>query len=168
MNDFAERYVAHVLEDEVAPGAGEPPAEAPAPAPERGPRQKWDDAHTTFQKLWDLTLQKQKTMSELGRSIAYNRALAHVDLTRNDVQATIRADDVYETTPLPAGHPLQNIRRRFAKKYPNAIVGVQTKDGREVFFNEPLPPEYGPVITYEQFSAIEKAREARERGTRGW
>jgi len=101
-------------------------------------------------------------------SFKYYSGYETLDLTRNDVQATIRADDVYETTPLPAGHPLQNIRRRFAKKYPNAIVGVQTKDGREVFFNEPLPPEYGPVITYEQFSAIEKAREARERGTRGW
>lgn len=56
--------------------------------------QKWDKAHSTYH---DLAVQKAKAQDlfrELGRSIGYERALAHVGLTRADVSHQIYGNQI--------------------------------------------------------------------------
>ncbi len=158
MNDLAKRFVGTMLEDGQPPEMPTEPSPegAPAAKPDRG--QHWDNAHKSFGELWDLTLKKQETMRELGGAIAYERALYRAGITRADVKQAIRADAVYETTPIPPGHPLKGIRVRYSRKHPKAIVGVLTNEDKSVFFAEPVAARWGdPTPTYEEFMAKENA-----------
>jgi hypothetical protein len=134
--------------------------------------EKWDKAHKSFIDLFRLEKKRHALFKEMGRSIEYERALAHAGVKKADVArplvgANIGATHNYKQA-LPAamcknqwckmnnkhqpdtlencadcGQPLvpsvrpispSDLRGKFAKY----IVGVETKDGRRVFFNEPL------------------------------
>lgn len=51
--------------------------------------QKWDGAHRTFADLYALKQKSMGLMKEMGRSIAYHRALARAGLKREDVARPI-------------------------------------------------------------------------------
>jgi hypothetical protein len=135
--------------------------------------QKWDAAHGSMQKLWPLKQQSLAKFRELGRAVGYERALAHVGLTREDVShpiygAQIGSIDNYRNTrpakvcqqphcmakkPQPlssevcreCGEPLvaKEVPLSFTdlhNKYSRYMLGVETNDGRRVWFNEMLPP----------------------------
>jgi hypothetical protein len=141
--------------------------------------QKWDKAHDSFGKLYAL---KQKSMGlfrEMGRSIAYERALARVGLSRKDVAAPIYGSQIgsthnYKQTrpqrrcqnihcndrgPKPesqsecrtCGEPLVTKQMSYSPsdlrgKYARHLLGVETKDGRRIWFDAPLPPEPEPAV----------------------
>lgn len=122
---------------------------------------KWEGAYKTFDELWALKQKQMELFRELGASIAYRRALHKVGLVPGQVKNVLRAEDIYETTPITPGHPLKAIRFSYAKRYPNALVGVVTKDDRHVYFQDPVPRQYGEQApTYAEFNA--KRQAARE------
>lgn len=82
---IADNLVNHLLE-------AEPPA-----SPEEPLSGKWDKAHASFQKLWDLHQQRHDLFREMGSAIAYERALAHLGVRRADVSHIIRGNQVSAT-----------------------------------------------------------------------
>lgn len=142
--------------------------------------QKWDRAHDSFGKLYNLKHKSLGLMKELGTSIGYERALAHVGLNREDVShqiygAQIGSIDNYKKTR-PAkvcqqpycgagrrpqtgeacsdcGEPLADVEVPLSfsdlhRNYARHILGVETNDGRRVWFDEPVPPR--PVVQSEE------------------
>lgn len=135
--------------------------------------QKWDKAHDSYKKLYRLKHKSMGLFRELGRSIAYERALARVGLKREDIAHHIYGSQIgsthnYKRTRTVkmcndtycdaarkpqkgdvcqnCGNPLSTVQvplsmsdlhRNFARH----ILGVETHDGRRVWFDEPLPPE---------------------------
>ena len=136
--------------------------------------QKWDKAHGSFQKLYALKHKSMGLFREMGRSIGYERALARVGLTRDDVShpiygAQIGSTDNYKQTrpvrrcqnvyckdrspkpeaqeaclncgePLkttPMGYSFTDLHNKLAKH----MLGVETNDGRRVWFDTPVPPQ---------------------------
>jgi hypothetical protein len=142
--------------------------------------QKWDKAHGTYQDLARKKAQAQELFTQLGTSIGYERALAHVGLNREDVShqiygAQIGSIDNYKKTR-PAkvcqqpycgagrrpqtgeacsdcGEPLADVEVPLSfsdlhRNYARHILGVETNDGRRVWFDEPVPPR--PAVQSEE------------------
>jgi hypothetical protein len=59
--------------------------------------QHWDKAHASTKELYGLKKKALGLFKELGISIAYNRALAHVGLKPEDVERAIRGAQVAAT-----------------------------------------------------------------------
>lgn len=66
---------------------------------------KWDAAHGSMQKLWPLKQQALAKFRELGRAVGYERALAHVGLTREDVSHPIYGDQIGSVDNYKKTHP---------------------------------------------------------------
>lgn len=150
--------------------------------------QKWDKARTAYQALAVKEAEAAKLFAEIGRAIAYKRALARVGLTREDVSHQIygaqigsienykktrpakvcrnRACDVLSVggagrvypdsakarhqpmereTCSGCGEPLETVQvpinfSDLHRNYAHHMMGVETNDGRRVWFDEPVPP----------------------------
>lgn len=134
----------------------------------------WDAAHDSMQKLWPLKQKSLELFRELGRAMGYERALAHVGLTRDDVASPIYGaqigsiDNYKKTRPAKVcaspsqcfsrkaqslkaevcrecGGPLKMVQVPYTftdlhDKLARYMLGVETKDGDRVWFDEPLPP----------------------------
>ena len=136
--------------------------------------QKWDGAHRTFGELYKLKHKSLGLFREMGRAIGYERALARVGLTRDDVSHTIsgaqigstdnykqtrpvrRCQNVYckDRSPKPeaqeaclnCGEPLKTTPMGYSftdlhNKLAKHMLGVETNDGRRVWFDTPVPPQ---------------------------
>jgi len=135
--------------------------------------QKWDKAHDTYRKLHTLKHKSMGLFRELGRSIGYERALARVGLTREDVSHPIYGaqigsiDNYKKTRPVKVcqaqycgagrkpqtgeacrecGGPLTTVQMPWSftdlhRNFARHMLGVETNDGRRVWFDEPLPPQ---------------------------
>ncbi len=136
---------------------------------------KWDQAHDTYQKLSAKKREAAAVFQELGQSIGYERALAKVGLSREDVSHTIAGaqigsiDNYRKTHPAKqcqregcskkvhsfstehvcptCEEPMSTIQTRMSftdlhGKYGQHIVGVETNDGRRVWFDEPVAPRH--------------------------
>ena len=140
--------------------------------------QKWDGAHSTFQNLLGLKQKQLGLMHKMGQAISYERALARVGLTRQDVDKPIYGDTIGatdnfkgtrprkvcnshgcsqaekyspETDKCPrCDGPLSDVNVGYAQHqlratYARHIFGVKTKDGRRVWFKEPVAPSNAPA-----------------------
>lgn len=146
MHEIAGQLTSHLLEDGAPPPAPDAAGESP------WDDTKWDGAHASFAKIWDLNQKKQEVMRRLGGAIAYRRALHRARVRKEDVRRTVPAESPLVAN-VPADHPLHPLRSRFGKRYPKAIVGVELNDDRYVFFAEPLAQHYGnKVPSYEEFA----------------
>lgn len=135
--------------------------------------QKWDKAHSTYGHLYGLKLKAMDLFRQMGRSIGYERALAHVGVDKADVERQIYGDQIGATHNFKGtrtlnvcndnycdlrgkpqkgdkcsecGSVLTPKAMRYAPndlryKFPRHMFGVQTKDGRIVWFPAPLPPQ---------------------------
>jgi hypothetical protein len=135
--------------------------------------QKWDNAHGSYQKLYPMKLKAMQLFREMGTAIAYERALAQVGLTKEEVAHTIRGAQIGSTHNFKGtrnvnacadeycgergkpqkgdkcsacGSVLAPKQIRYSPtdmhyRYPRHIFGVETKDGRFVWFTQPIPPE---------------------------
>jgi len=137
--------------------------------------QKWDKAHGSYQKLWKLKRKAHDLFREMGRAVGYERALAHVGLSREDVAHPIRGGQVGATHNYKVKMPVKVCRDQYCNlngkaqpkqtevcgscgnevktemvptppsalrgKLASYIVGVETNDGRTVFFPEPVSQE---------------------------
>lgn len=132
--------------------------------------QTWDKAHASARQLLGLKQKSLAKFRELGVAIGYERALAKVGLRREDVShpiygAQIGSIDNYKKTqpakaakkPQPltsevcreCGEPLtlKQVPLSFTdlhNKMSRHMLGVETNDGRRVWFDEPLPPTFEP------------------------
>ena len=160
--------------------------------------QKWDRAHDSFGKLYNLKHKSLGLMKELGKSIAYERALARVGLKRADVAHPISGAQIGSTHNYKKGRTVrrcQNVhcRDRGSKpedqeqcltcgeplvtkqvpysftdlhdKFGRYILGVETNDGRRVWFDEMIPPQ--PPLEAEEMPRANKPIPAEEFGAQG-
>ena len=98
---------------------------------------KWNAANDTYTKLCAVKRQSIETFNALGQTIAYERALAQAGLTRDDVSHTIRGADVSCAENYKPGLPLSQFRGLHQH-----VIGVETNDGRRVWFDDPIPPRH--------------------------
>lgn len=157
--NVADQLAKVMLEDDATP---EQPSAQPDAAAAESPTAKWDKAHGTWKELRALHAKRDALFQEIGFSLTWARALAHVGLTPKDARGVLRAQDTGSTDMggLPHGSAARLIYRTYAKKYPNAVVGAHLVDGGVVFFKEPIAPRGGQdVPTYEEFKAgLDKRR----------
>jgi len=140
--------------------------------------QTWDKAHASARHLLGLKMKSLDLFRELGRSIGYERALARIGVSKQDVShpiygAQIGSIDNYKKThpvkkcktwsyhcklagkvqPLnrevcpECKEPLETVQVPYSftdlhDKMSRYMLGVETNDGRRVWFDEPLPPTF--------------------------
>jgi len=132
--------------------------------------QHWDRAKDAYDKLHGLKQQAKRKFIELGDSISYHRALGRVGLRREDVLHQVygaNAEGYDKTFPVrqcrnvhcnnrtrrpldqdtcaDCGEPLRTVQRSIPRDklrllYSRHLLGVDTKDGRRVWFDEPIAP----------------------------
>lgn len=136
--------------------------------------QKWDQAHTSAKKLLGLKIQSLAKFRELGRALAYERALASVGVRKEDVESYIYGGQIGATDNYKRTRPAKVCQNKWCSKQPrpasattcpecqeelvpteiplsgsyirdrlaNHILGVMTKDGRRLWFDDPVPPTF--------------------------
>lgn len=135
----------------------------------------WDKAMGSYKKLHALKHKSLDLFKQLGTSMAYERALARVGLTRKDVSHPIYAnqigsiDNYKKTRPVKkcktwsyhcklagkvqplnrevcpeCNEPLETVQVPYSfsdlQKIPRHMLGVETNDGRRVWFDDMIPP----------------------------
>ena len=134
--------------------------------------EKWNNAVNSFTKIWRLRKQSLKLYAEIARGLDYERQLVRVGLTKEEVErqivgAQIRATDNYKL------YSASDLR----EKLYNYVVGVETKDGRKVWFKKPVPPDareheegYKPLPTAQERmdAKFKKAQEEDDAYQKRW
>lgn len=153
-SDSAQNTVRRLLESaDVGDATG-----APTPEQARTP-ELWDKAYATYRELRQLHAKRDALFQELGYSLAWRRAMAHAGLPVDGAHP-VRAEDVASTdfstnvAAAPPGSAMRRVWARFKMRFPSAIVGARTADGRVVLFREPFSRPPAPdVPTYEELAA---------------
>lgn len=57
----------------------------------------WDNAHSSYRDLYALKVKAMEKYKEIGRALAYERALASIGVSREEVAHVIRADQIGAT-----------------------------------------------------------------------
>lgn len=167
--------------------------------------QKWDNAHASYQKLYPMKLKAMDLFRQMGRAIGYERALAKVGLSKEDVASRIHGAQIGATHNFKGqrtakfckdtqycaqgrtkrkqtgqvcgdcGGPTEDGKVGYAPselrmRYANYIFGVETNDGRRVWFDEPVPPqpEAGQETIPEGSPVTPEDREQQKRLGKWW
>jgi len=82
---------------------------------------KWDKAHTTYQDLYQKKLEAHRLFKELGRSIAYERALARARVDKSQVSHQIYGAQIGSTHNYKKTRPVrqcQSFHCKDRRQYP--------------------------------------------------
>lgn len=137
----AEKLAGMVLENEEEP-ASTPPgpaerAEAGEDISQMSAVDKWKGALDTFRKVRELRKRQAKVEDDLEFAIAYRHALAKVGLTPDDVRGIIRRSQHEHGQEYMWRNKLKRQKdTRWKEATIFDIIGVDTKDGRTVTFDE--------------------------------
>lgn len=144
MNE-AERLVEMAMENDEVPSTPDP--DSPAARAEAGEDiskmsavDKWKGALETFRKLREKEREKERVMDELEYSLTYRHQLAIKGLHPEEVANTIRRSHDH----VPEWQWRPRLKRKGDPRWKEAsdgdIIGVKTKDGETVLFDEWIKP----------------------------